>query len=564
MGLAVDEYSTDEDDDDDSLPSSPIVLSKIIKPQSHQKDFHDDKKFYLKQRRNRRGRPKREEYVYVCEEKCGHCFGGWGEILEITSGAKREDDAGDEEEKTLVPIDVEFLHNEEKKLVRCKDCREAYHPGCMRANGPAKNEEGGISMAGVDSELEASATEQVVEVQRDKNVQISSTSTNSNIQVTIAGPSIKDESDQVPLNNATENANSSEISNSNETVSIIKETDGVSGDLVETSDETASGESQAKTTTDDNNRSDSQNSRASDKSDASVQVELPRRPPRIPKRCSKCEVMRKLDMTQDVDGNENKEDNRDIVLPSKKQCSFKLEAVVDGKSLLCSVDPEPSIEADVDGKKIACRVVFDDDSINSSKRDSRGDAKIEDPSKEKPDSAVRVAKRQKRKNPTLVTETKDPTAKKVEKIASKASDHIAKVTCQEKYLDEVQQLVDGPVTTESVVKAGGMEIIAGAMTNHPKVSSIQAKSISTMTEIVWYSQSLGIDLVNHACLDLTIAAMENHGVLAEVQLLGCELFRALSYDSECCNAMLEADVITFVAASMKRNANEVEVLKEAR
>ena len=556
VGLAVDDhYFTDneEDDDDDSIPPSPIVLSKIIKPQSHQKDFHDDKKFYLKQRRNRRGRPKREEYVYVCEERCGHCFGGWGEIVEVAGGGKNEDDLVVEHEKKLVPIDVEFLDDDEKKLVRCKDCREAFHPSCMGLNGPAKSEESETTLAVVvvDSELEAIAMEPV-DMATDNNTQTLSSSKDYSTEVTRANE--KDESNQMQLNNVTVKTTLSQTSNINTSDCDTKE----SVKNIDTADST---DASAENLTDDKNGSDSQNSRPSDKSDASVQVQLPRRPPRIPKRCSKCEALRKLGIKQDADSKECDKEERDISPPSKKYCSFKLEAVIDGKTLHCSVDPEPSMEANVDGKNIACRVVFGGDSKSKSRSNCRDN---DDATSEKPDEVARARKRQKRKTLTSVAKTNDPTARKVEKIVSKASDRIADAIFQEKSLDELQQLVSGPIATESVVRAGGLGMLSNAMTKHPKVPSIQAQSISTMTEIVWYCQSLGVDLVNHACLDLTIAAMETHGTHSEIQQLGCELFRALSYESECCNAMFQADVITFVASSMKRNAIEVNVLKEAR
>ena len=57
--------------------------------------------------------------------------------------------------------------------------------------------------------------------------------------------------------------------------------------------------------------------------------------------------------------------------------------------------------------------------------------------------------------------------------------------------------------------------------------------------------------------------MDCHRTNAEIQQIGCELFRALSYDSECCDAMFEYDIVTTVMSSMKRNPKELGVLKEA-
>jgi hypothetical protein len=212
--------------------------------------------------------------------------------------------------------------------------------------------------------------------------------------------------------------------------------------------------------------------------------------------------------------------------------------------------------ADVDGKSVLCHIWFNVGSEHEKRVDESHD---------KPIALVEEAQTRKRKSKALVTKPKDPIARKVEKIATKATNRIMDAKVQTSSIDELQKLVDGATTTAAAVRAGGLEVLVNAMENHPEKPNIQAKSIKTMTEIVWYCQSLGIDLIEAGCLELATDAMDAHGRHVEIQQLGVELFRALSsFDLECCKAMFEADIVRVVMSTMKRNPDDLVVLTEAR
>jgi hypothetical protein len=292
--------------------------------------------------------------------------------------------------------------------------------------------------------------------------------------------------------------------------------------------------------------------------EAAQEETIPRRPHRIPNRCNKCDAMRKLGIEPDADEKSNEAENSP---PAKKRSVFNLEAIVNDKTVLCSVEPAPVLEADMAGKTIVCHVVFG----GCSDEMSRGLTAYLDTSNAKKPPAAAVKVKQKTKQPRGRPSGKmsDPIARKVEKLILKASDCIENVEIQQASIVELQKFVDGASSTTSAVKAGGLELLSNAMSNHKNVAQIQVESIRTMTEIIWYCQSLGVVLVDFGCLDLTVASMEDHGTNAEVQQLGCELFRALTYDSQCCQAMIEADIVTAVMESMKRNPKGLDVLVEA-
>jgi len=111
--------------DESSIAPSPIQITRILHPQPHQKKSLEQQEDHLKQykrtRRMKRGRPKREEYEYVCNESCKVCGGSW--VLDDSSNENVE---------------------EETRLIRCKDCRGAFHLKCMLAMGDHNSvDEGG-------------------------------------------------------------------------------------------------------------------------------------------------------------------------------------------------------------------------------------------------------------------------------------------------------------------------------------------------------------------------------------------------------------------------------------
>eukprot|EP00956_Cyclotella_meneghiniana_P001178 scaffold1327_cov65-Cyclotella_meneghiniana.AAC.17 len=591
---AYEDYSSD----DDSMPPTPIQLSKIIKPQSHQKDFHEDKKFYLKQRRKRRGRPKREEYVYVCDEHCGYCGGGWGDIVDVgTKGKKIQHDVliDDNGVKKVVPIDVGLLDDDTSKLVRCKDCREAFHPGCMKMHGAEElngdklmsTEEGqSIAESNVDRMATMEKGHTGIELIGDELVatgeahSLEAAAEVASVAAGVeAGTSVEKACNIAECNTA-ELKSSSEIATTsmglgeeseatsfdgkkNETDADATENETMREDSAESNMIGSSIEAEASTLLveaksspenatappmeDHNNISHPNNN---DK--AARQISMPLSSLRIPKRCFKCEALRELGIDPkctDEAGDKNDEPRRDITPPAKTR-HFKLEASMpNGKTVLCYIGPPPSMEAIVRGKIITCHVVFG----GCNGREPRSS----NPVRSKGNQIKEEGKKKQQKG--------QPTQKpsKIEKLILTATDKIEDAKVQLQSIVELQSFIDGPNLSSAVVRAGGIEMLSNAMQNHINVAFIQHESIKAMTEIMWYNQSLGVDLVDEGCLQLTISAMNCHRTHAEIQQIGCELFRALSYDSACCDAMFEYDIVSTVMSSMRRNPKKLDVLKEA-
>ena len=80
--------SDDTSDEESSVAASPILPKRILTLQPHQAAAldNDENVTQFVPRRERRGRPRKEEFVYECDEVCGHCGGEWkldsGEELE--------------------------------------------------------------------------------------------------------------------------------------------------------------------------------------------------------------------------------------------------------------------------------------------------------------------------------------------------------------------------------------------------------------------------------------------------------------------------------------------------
>jgi len=134
--------------DESSTAPSPIQITRILHPQPHQKKSLEQQeetnlKQYKRTRRMKRGRPKREEYEYVCNESCKLCGGSW--IL-------NEDE------------NVE----EETRLIRCKDCRGAFHLKCMLAKDSDSVDEGD-SGEDDDNESEEEEDRKMPAVSNDNN-----------------------------------------------------------------------------------------------------------------------------------------------------------------------------------------------------------------------------------------------------------------------------------------------------------------------------------------------------------------------------------------------------------
>lgn len=518
-----------EYDDDDSIPPSPIQLSKIIKPQSHQKDFHEDKKLYLKQRRNRRGRPKRDEYVYVCEEVCRYCGGQWGNVIETVDDGDGGEIESEATKKDSI-VAIELLDDDEVKLIRCKDCREAFHPRCMLLG---------------EKESEKNKNGPTILKQAQPDDEIASVTMNDDYRLTTAA--------EKRVLNLTE-----EDESMDEGI-----TSGTSSDCIINWEE-ANTSMECDLAVKDNITNTLSPHRflvASTHGEEPVgKVPMTYNfPCRHPKRCCACEAIRKftLEQSDSSGGKRTRESSNDIGTSLKRRCTFKLEAFIGEKRVLCSVEPAPLLEAVVSDKSIACFITLECIKLRSNSNMFKDDVVTGRKSEV-------VKGIQKRKRRASFSNANDVMTKKIAKIVSKARSRIGDAKVQGACIIALRSYVDGNDSTTAVLRAGGLDVLFSAMSYHLMLPNVQVESIKTMTEIVWYCQSLGTELVERGCLGLTISAMDCHGTHSEVQKMGCELFRALSYDLECCNAMFKSNVVAAVVASMARNPKEMDTLTEGR
>jgi hypothetical protein len=113
----------------------------------------------------------------------------------------------------------------------------------------------------------------------------------------------------------------------------------------------------------------------------------------------------------------------------------------------------------------------------------------------------------------------------------------------------------------------GIQMLSKTLQLHPDQPTSLAEAISTLAEIVWASPKKGGAAIiqrGTSCLDLTLAALVRHPVDAMVQQMACGLFRALSYNRDCCAKLNSKRVVLAVVDSIRRNTEEPDVVMEAR
>ena len=105
----------------------------------------------------------------------------------------------------------------------------------------------------------------------------------------------------------------------------------------------------------------------------------------------------------------------------------------------------------------------------------------------------------------------------------------------------------------------GMNMLVSAMKAHADRGAIQTEAILSLTQMVWNHPSLSLQIAkDESCLQLAVDAFERHGT--KTQQAAVDFFVALSYHLECCQAMLDTEVISSVLKSIKRNSSKVNVL----
>jgi hypothetical protein len=114
-------------------------------------------------------------------------------------------------------------------------------------------------------------------------------------------------------------------------------------------------------------------------------------------------------------------------------------------------------------------------------------------------------------------------------------------------------------------------MLTNAMRSHIGRPTSQAETMNILAEIVWACDTFpgvgAAKMVRRAgegCLDLVLLAMERHPAHALVQRAACGLFRAMSYDSECCAILKSRRVVSAVSDSIRRNPRKLHVIMEGR
>lgn len=108
----------------------------------------------------------------------------------------------------------------------------------------------------------------------------------------------------------------------------------------------------------------------------------------------------------------------------------------------------------------------------------------------------------------------------------------------------------------------GIKMLASAMKAHADRGTIQTEAILSLTQMVWNHPSVSLQIAkDESCLQLAVDAFDRHGT--KTQQTALDFFVALSYHLECCQAMLDSEVISFVLKSIKRNPAKVNVLGSA-
>ena len=311
--------------------------------------------------------------------------------------------------------------------------------------------------------------------------------------------------------------------------------------------------------------------------------------PRKPKRCFQCETRYKFIIpskplslsslsTLPTTEVENVFVAHEIAPSSAKKqnrCATVLEAKVENKMIRCKLNPELLLEARVKGKSITCNVVIGKRTPDDRKkglyhtsrlRKRKGKHDLDDAKESRPSlpfkTSMGISKRQKSSPPNDIV--KDDTTIKIQKLIATASMNDDNTTVQDYTCAALRKYIVNEVLVSYIVRLGGIRMLANAMSNHPDRPIILAQAMRTLADIAWVNPSFGSKIVKEGCLKLIIASMDRHGTYSKVQQMGCGLFLALSYELECCHAMLKSNAIMAVVESMRRNPKKLNVLKEGR
>jgi hypothetical protein len=466
-GGRVDDYDRNDYDDLESLPS-PVPVTRVLRPQPHQAELDEAHlSHHLRTRRSRRGRPRRGEYVYGCDEACARCGGGW-RFDNICGAGIDEDEDNNVGERT--------------RLIRCKDCRGAFHVGCMLVHG-------GDDAADVD---------------------------------------VFDGGDG----------------------------EGRDGERATTAD------TETNVVVDGGANVDAEPSPAGSTRD--------------PIRCHQCDLLRRAGHQRHRSLQQQPPSSSSSSLPSSlpptssssassSSTPFLLEAATGGRTLFVRVSPEPALEAIVDGQEIVCIL-----SLAGRKTTSTGGENYSPEAEEVEDE--RGERRERYDANDAIIHCADPAAERqIQKIISKALSNTENARLQDHSCISLRKHLETEASASTVVRLGGIHMLTNAMRSHIGRPTLQAETMNTLAEIVWACDTFPgvgaakmVRRADEGCLDLVLLAMERHPVHALVQRTACGLFRAMSYDSECCAILKSRRVVSAVSDSIRRNPRKLHVIMEGR
>jgi hypothetical protein len=147
---------------------------------------------------------------------------------------------------------------------------------------------------------------------------------------------------------------------------------------------------------------------------------------------------------------------------------------------------------------------------------------------------------------------------KIAQVIAKAASLPTCENNQKACLNAIRKYIVNKELTALTLRLGGLNMLANAMKSHSDRSNIQAEALLILSQIVWSHPATSRLMVNEGgCLQLAINVMERHVTHSKTQQMACDLFVALSYNKECCQAMLQSNVISSVLKSIKRRLKSI-------
>jgi len=156
----------------------------------------------------------------------------------------------------------------------------------------------------------------------------------------------------------------------------------------------------------------------------------------------------------------------------------------------------------------------------------------------------------------------DPLGSKMRSIIIRSLKNRDNFKLQEKALENQRLMVTSADNVAKLILLGCLTMVSTAMTVHTDKSIVQAEASALLAELAWLNQSCTVAIVEEGCIQLVLKSLKQHGIDLKVQQMGCNFFRALSYDFANHPIIDRFSGVGAVIDSMKQNADKYDVLKE--